>query len=116
MLAAHESPWSGRAARLLVAAVLLWAPLPAAAETVAQVFRRVTGSVVVVRAKGRDLVSQRSSCEADPVAAPGAAGDPARRPGHRPPPHRNCQAIPAMVKFPPNRDTAPTLPYSLTEL
>ena len=47
------------ACRLLLAAVLLWTPLPAAAaETVAQVFQRVTGSVVVVRSRGRDLVAQ----------------------------------------------------------
>ena len=47
---------------LLVASVVVpWPPAFAQTETLPQVFQRVTNSVVVVRAKGRDLTAQAGS-------------------------------------------------------
>jgi len=43
---------------LLASVVVPWPPAFAQTETLPQVFQRVTGSVVVVRAKGRDLTAQ----------------------------------------------------------
>src|SRR5262244_1390652 len=43
---------------LLAGLVVPWPPAFAQTETLPQVFQRVTGSVVVVRAKGRDLTAQ----------------------------------------------------------
>ena len=42
-------------AALVTGAALLWLPAPTAAETVGEVFRMVNPSVVVIRAKGRDV-------------------------------------------------------------
>jgi S1-C subfamily serine protease len=42
-------------AALVIGAALLWLPGPTAAETVGEVFRMVNPSVVVIRAKGRDV-------------------------------------------------------------
>ena len=43
---------------LLASLAVPWPPVFAQTETLPQVFQRVTGSVVVVRAKGRDLTAQ----------------------------------------------------------
>ena len=45
----------------MASTLLAWAPSAGQAQSVPQVFQRVTGSVVVVRAKGRDLVAQGGS-------------------------------------------------------
>jgi len=45
----------------LLVALVAWAPMPGAAQGVPELFQRVIGSVVVVRAKGRDLLSESSS-------------------------------------------------------
>ena len=50
-----------RGVLLLAGALLAWAPFPAEAQGLAPVFQRVNGSVVVVRAKGRDLTVQNGA-------------------------------------------------------
>ena len=63
----HEVARAGRVARRLVrglglliaiAALAMSAPSPGQAQSVPQVFQQVNPSVVVVRAKGRDLVAR----------------------------------------------------------
>jgi serine protease Do len=46
---------------LLTGFVLLWVPSSVPAQSLPETFQRVTGSVVIVRAKGRDLVAQGGS-------------------------------------------------------
>ena len=46
---------------LLAAAIVAWVPSSVQAQDLPQVFQRVSGSVVTVRAKGRDLIAQGGS-------------------------------------------------------
>ena len=43
---------------ILIGALALCAPMPIQAQTIPQVFQQVNPSVVVVRARGRDLVAR----------------------------------------------------------
>ena len=60
----------------VIGGALIWSPDPVAAQTVREVFEKVAPTVVVIRARGREVTTAASRALPRPVRRPDLAGRP----------------------------------------